>query len=90
MLKQAQNYVFFCNLEDEATLHIFASCTKTTILWANIKTTQSAMFGFSDADLNIFLVLNHIFLLFKRFVYISRDSIILLSSRLFRHLQYTL
>ena len=45
------------------------------------------MFGFSDADLNVFLVLNHFFFLFKHFIYISRDSIILLSLRFFRHLQ---
>ena len=36
------------------------------------------MFRFSDVDQDIFLVLNHILLLFKHFIYISRDSIILL------------
>ena len=27
----------FCKLDDETTLHLFANCTKTNILWANIK-----------------------------------------------------
>ena len=89
----------FCNLEDETTLHLSANCTKTNILWANIKeffngnlklpslTPESAMFGFSDVDQNMFLVLSHILLLFKHFIYISRDSNILLFSRFFRHLK---
>ena len=90
MVKQTQNYILFCNLEDEITYHLFAICTKTNILWTNIKeffngnlklpslTPQSAMFRFSDVDQDIFLVLNHILLLFKHFIYISRESIILL------------
>ena len=45
------------------------------------------MFGFSDVDRDIFLLSNHILLLFKRFIYISRDSNILLFSRFFRNLQ---
>ena len=45
------------------------------------------MFGFSDVDRDIFLLSNHILLLFKRFIYISRDSNILLISRFFRNLQ---
>ena len=69
------------------------------ILWGNIKeffngnlklpsmTPQSVMFGFSDVDQDIFLVSNHILLLFMHFIHISRDSNILLFSRFFRNLQ---
>ena len=45
------------------------------------------MFGFSDVDQDIFLVSNHILLLFKHFINISRDSNKLLFSRHFRNLQ---
>ena len=45
------------------------------------------MFGFSDVDRDIFLLSNHILLLFQCFIYISRDSNILLFSRFFRNLQ---
>ena len=87
----------FRNFEDETTVHLFANCTKTNILWANIKeffnedlklpsvTPKSVMFGFSDVDQDIFLVSNHILLLFKHFI--SRDSNILLFLRFFRNLQ---
>ena len=90
---------YFCNLEDETTLYLFTNCTKANIVWANIKeffngnlkhpslTSQSAMFGFSDVHQNIFLVLHHILLLFKHFIYISRDSNVFLFSRFFRNLQ---
>ena len=63
---------------------IFANCTKTNILWGNTKEffdgslklpsliPQSAtfMFGFSDVDRDIFLLSNHILLLFQCFIYI--------------------
>ena len=89
----------FCNHEDETTLYLFANCTKTDIIRANIKeffngnlkhpslTLQSAIFGFSDVDQDIFLVSNYVLLLFKHFMSISRDSNILLFSRFFRNLQ---
>jgi len=35
---------------------------------------QSAIFGFLQVDPNFILVLNHILLIFKYYVYITRDS----------------
>ena len=43
--------------------------------------------GFSDVNEDIFLVLSHILLSFKHFIYISEDSNILLFQRFCKHLQ---
>ena len=76
----------FCNFEDETTLHLFANCTKINILWANIKeffngnskllslTPQRAMFGFSDLNQDILLVLNHILYCYLSILFIFQDT----------------
>ena len=76
----------FCKNDNETLVHVFANCVVTVNLWSNIKgyfndnlnipllTPQSAIFGFLEVDNNIFYILNHILLLFKHFIYISRDS----------------
>ena len=38
---------------------------------------QSAIFGFLEADDKVFLLLNHLLLLFKYYVYVSRSSKVL-------------
>ena len=79
----------FCNLEDETVIHLFVYCSKTKRLWCTIieyfkvnfhilpLAPQSAIFGFLEADDKVFLVLNHLLLLFKYYVYISRSSKVL-------------
>ena len=102
MVKQTENYVILATLRTKQPF-IFnlnrLNFTKTNILWANIKkffsgnlkfpsmTPNSVMFGFLDVDENIFLVSNHILLLFKHFYCISKNTAILLFSRFFRNLQ---
>ena len=60
--------MFFFQLQDETTVHLFANCVKTNTLWANIKeffngklklpslTSQCVIFDFSNVDQDIFLV----------------------------------
>ena len=68
----------FCQLEGETPFELFANCTKTNILWANIKeffqwkfktsftdSTECHEFSFLEVHQYIFLILNHILLLFK-------------------------
>ena len=79
----------FCNLEDETVIHLFAHCCKTKRLWCTVTeyfkrnlhipplSPQSAIFGFLKADDKVFLILNHLLLLFRYYVYISRNSKVL-------------
>ena len=67
----------FCNLEDETVIHLFVHCSKTKRLCCTIikyfKTDlhipslswQSAFFGFLEANNKVFLILNHVLLLFR-------------------------
>ena len=73
-------------MEEETINHIFINCQKSNGLLIDLKLffdnnihfpeldPQSAIFGFSQVDHDCFLILNHILLLFKHYVYISRDS----------------
>ena len=79
----------FCNLEDETVIHLFVSCSKTKRLWCTVieyfrinlhippLSPPSAIFGFLEADDKVFLILNHLLLLFKYYVYVSRSSKVL-------------
>ena len=79
----------FCNLENETATHIFAKCNKTQRLWETLQwqfrnhiqfpliTPQSAVFGFFEIDHGKNVLMNHILLIFKYFVYTSRNSGIL-------------
>ena len=76
----------FCQEDEETTIHLFSNCDNPRRLWLQIKvhfshfidlpllTPQSAIFGFVNANKNEFLFLNFILLLFKLYVYRSRDS----------------
>ena len=76
-----------CNLEDETITHLFVHCSKQ--LWCTvtdyikrnlhipIPLPQSAIFDFLEADDKVFLTLNHLLLLFKYYVYVSRSSKVL-------------
>ena len=79
----------FCNLEDETVIHLFVHCSKTKGLWCTVieffkinlhippLPPQIAIFGFLEADDKVFLILNHLLLLFKYNVYVSRSSKVL-------------
>ena len=77
----------FCNSADETPLHIFYTCNITKRLWNELQyfvshylyipeiTPQSALFGFfniSNQQQN-FLLINHLLLLFKYYLYMSRE-----------------
>ena len=79
----------FCNLEDKTVIHLFAHCSKAKRLWCTVieyfeinlhippLSPQSAIFGFPEADDKVFSILNHLLLLMKYYVYVSRSSKIL-------------
>ena len=75
----------FCNLEDETVIHLFCWlfskrlwCTVIEYFKINLHipllSPQRAIFGFLEADDKVFLILNHLLLLFKFYVYVSRSS----------------
>ena len=76
----------FCNLEDKMVIHLFVHCSKTIQLWCTVIEyfnrnihiiPQSAIFGFLEADDKVFLILNHLWLLLKYYIYVSSSSKIL-------------
>ena len=84
--KKDNKFCSYCLTEEETITHIFATCQKTNILWNDLRyhwnniihipalNPQSAIFGFFQVDQQEFLILNHILLLFKYYVYLTRDS----------------
>ena len=75
----------FCVHADETPIHLFGECYVTLRLWKNVAkyfrnninlpviSPQSAIFGFHQIDQNS-VIINLILLLFKHYVYISRDT----------------
>ena len=76
----------FCHTEAETTLHIFHKCSATKILWNRLLlffetdldcpdlTPQAALFGFvNESNNNLNILQNHILLIFKLYVYQSRE-----------------
>ena len=76
----------FCKRQDETINHLFVECNYSKNLWRDLKTycqpsfslpflcPQSATFGFIDIEAHSSLLLNHILLLHKYYIYYSRDS----------------
>ena len=77
----------FCKLNEETFLHLYTECALIKSLWSNLKrffgndvflpdlVPQAAFFGFlPELDVDNFLLLNHILLIFKIYVYNSRQS----------------
>ena len=76
----------FCSNADEDLLHLFANCHQTVSLWASLKLAllpylvlpeleeRFALLGFYEALPSKFKLINHILLLFKIYLYKSRDS----------------
>ena len=81
----------FCKMIDETPLHLFYNCIKTKLLWDQLKefmsnktsfpslTQQSAILGHIDLS-DDYLLINHLILIYKFYVYNSRNgSIVTLS-----------
>ena len=76
----------YCRLQDETTNHIFVECTFAIKLWSDLRgycqcsfdlsilNPQSSTFGFFEIDSDLVILLNHILLLYKYYIYSSRDS----------------
>ena len=76
----------FCKAKDKTYIHHFYSCRKTSILWRQLQeffstaidlssiSPQSAIFGFLDDVLEHKLLINHILLIFKYYLYKAREN----------------
>ena len=76
----------FCKAEDETYVNLFHRCRKTSILWRQLQEffsmaldlpsilPQSAILGFLDDALDYELLLNHILLIFKSYIYKAREN----------------
>ena len=74
----------FCQSENETPIHLFHGCIKTDLLWYKlqkflktkidlfINTSQIAIFGFLNLENNSDII-NHLLLVFKYYLYISRE-----------------
>ena len=75
----------FCKCEEETTIHLFHICRKKQALWMQLIshlsrhlnlphfTQQSDIFGFSDISNKDYLIVQHLLLLFKYYIYNVRD-----------------
>ena len=76
----------FCSLEEETPMLIFYSCIHTQILWERLNyciqnnlhlpslLSQSAILGFSDFHSENFIIINHLLLIFKYYIFKSRSN----------------
>ena len=88
----------FCRTEEETVPHLFYSCPKTQSLWLRLKNTlardfslplltpQAASFCFLNIDTDIHAISNHILLIFKLYIYQSRESNALCFNHLFNRI----
>ena len=75
-----------CSLEEETPMHIFYSCNHTQILSERLKyfiqnkldvvslTSQSAILGLTDSQSENFIIINHLLLIFKYYIFKSRSN----------------
>ena len=76
----------FCKAKDKTYIHLFCRCRKTSILWRQLQEifstavdlsiilSQSSIFGFLDDALVHKLLLNHLILIFKNYLYkVNKD-----------------
>ena len=75
-----------CKLHEETIMHLFYDCLIVKRIWNQLKsvlsnninflisTPQSAIFGFWDLDTSEHLVLNHLLLIFKMYIYNARTT----------------
>ena len=76
----------YCRLKNQTTNHSFVECKFAINLWSDLRhycqcsfdipilNPQSATFGFFEIDPDLVILLNHILLLYKYYIYSSRDS----------------
>ena len=76
----------YCKLQDEIINHIFVECKFAIKLWIGLRhyyqssfvipilNPQSAIFGFFETEPDLVILLNYILLLYKYYIYSSRDS----------------
>ena len=76
----------YCRLQDETISHIFVECKFAIKLLSDLRhysqcsfdiqilNTLGAAFGFFEIDPHLVILLNHILLLYKYYIYSSRDS----------------
>ena len=76
----------FCSLQEETPMHIFYSCNHTQILWERLKyyiqnnldlpslTSQSAIRGFTNSESENVIIVNHLLLIFKYYIFKSRSN----------------
>ena len=81
----SQRYSLY-KLHDETIMHFFYDCLIVKKLWNQLKsvrsnnlnfpisTTQSAIFGFWGLDTKEYLILNHLLLIFKMYIYNGRTT----------------
>ena len=76
----------FCQSENETPIHLFHGCIKTNLLWywyklkkslktkidLPVNTPQSAIFGFLNYENNSDII-NHLLLIFKYYLFNSRE-----------------
>ena len=60
----------FCKLHDETIMHLFYDCLIVKRIWNQL----SALFGFWDLDTDELLILNHLLLIFKMYIYNARTT----------------
>ena len=66
----------FCKAEDETYIHLFYRCRETSISTLDLPSIspQSAIFGFLDDALEHKLLINHVLLIFKNYLYKARKN----------------
>ena len=84
--KKDTKLCLYCRLQDETINHIFVECKFAIKLWSDLRhycqrsfvipilNPQSATFGFFEIDPDLVILLNHMLLLYKYYIYSSRDS----------------
>ena len=83
--KNVSSLCSYCVEEPENPIYLFHSCTKTTFPWTQLQFSfqnvlmippiapHSTLFGFPDHEVNYHLI-NHILLIFKYYVYKTREN----------------
>ena len=76
----------FCSREEKTPMHIFYSCNHIQILWERLKyyiqnnldlpsiTSQSAILGFAYSQSENFIIINHLMLILKYYIFKSRSN----------------
>ena len=76
----------FCKLHDESVSHVYINCKTVINLWKQLKRfvspvlempdllPQSAFFGFFEINNDSSLLINHILLIFKLYIYKARKK----------------